>query len=1098
MMRRVGYGRASAALLICISAALTIGPTAIAQESPDPIAAPTNPEFVDYLQRPAAGPVAMEADDGHALGYIPPPVRLVHSRGQQVFHGGPELAAAYDLRDYGKVSSVKDQGACGSCWAFATYGSLESWFLTSESWNFSENNLKNLHGFDWTCCAGGNAYISTAYLARWGGPVLESADPYAMSCYSPTGLPVQKHVQRADFIPDRLNSSDNANIKQAVYSMGAVYTSFYYTSASFNSTYDSYYYSGSSGSNHAVAIVGWDDNYDRTRFNTYPPGNGAFIVKNSWGTEWGESGFFYASYYDSQFGKENVMFQGEPTSDYSRVYQYDPYGWVGSTGYGSATAWFANVFTASASEALIAASWYAASPGSSYTIRVYLDPTSGPINLGGPAATKSGTLSAGGYQTVVLDSAVSLTSSHKFSVVVQLTTPGNVYPIAYEFPYPGYSSGATSNAGESYISPNGTTWSDILVYYTDANVCLKAFATQAGALSASPSSGLASSGYEGGPFSPSSKDYTLSNPGSAAINWTATHQPSATWATVSPTSGTLAAGGSATVTVSINANANSLPAGPYADTVTFTNLTNGVGNTTRDVSLSISGVSPSSMVVTPIDNFVSSGPVGGPFSPDRLLYTVANVTDSSLDFSVTHNVGTTWLTCCYTLPAHTSTPVTALINQLAGALGPGVYDDTIAFANLTNGQGNTSRTAQLTVTGAGLSVAPSDGLTSSGNQGGPFSPSSETYTLSNTGTTSINWTATHSPIATWVTLSATSGTLAGGARTTVTVSINSNANSLAGGLYSDTVTFTNTTSGIGNTTRGVQLTVLQGALSVTPADGLTSSGSVGGPFSPSSKTYTLTNTGTASINWTATHLPAADWITLSSTSGTLTAGGNTAVTVSINSGAASLGQGIYTDTVTFTNTTNGVGNTTRPVSLTVATKTLTSVAVAPTSLVCPSNDPRQLDATAYFSDSSSLDITSLATWTSSRTSVCRVSAAGLVTPVSGGSANATCSYTYSGTTRTGTCSLSVNYQTVWYLYLSPTSQTFYSATPVQFTCQARTTTGWINVTQVCQWISSNTGVATVSSTGLVTPVARGNATITARYLYNGSYLAKSASVQVSF
>ena len=211
-------------------------------------------------------------------------------------------------------------------------------------------------------------------------------------------------------------------------------------------------------------------------------------------------------------------------------------------------------------------------------------------------------------------------------------------------------------------------------------------------------------------------------------------------------------------------------------------------------------------------------------------------------------------------------------------------------------------------------MTPPDGLTSSGIQGGPFTPSSRDYTLQNTGGTSINWTA--SKVQTWTTLSSTSGTLDPGASTTVTVSINSNANSLAAGSYSDTVSFTNTTDGKGTTARPVSLTVIPpGALSVTPGDGLTSSGNQGGPFTPSSKAYTLQNTGGSSINWTASKLQP--WTTLPSTHGTLGAGASVTVTVSINSGANSLTPGSYSDTVSFTNTTNGNGNTTRSVSLTV-------------------------------------------------------------------------------------------------------------------------------------------------------------------------------------
>jgi len=155
------------------------------------------------------------------------------------------------------------------------------------------------------------------------------------------------------------------------------------------------------------------------------------------------------------------------------------------------------------------------------------------------------------------------------------------------------------------------------------------------------------------------------------------------------------------------------------------------------------------------------------------------------------------------------------------------------------------------------------------------------------------------------------------------VSIGTGANSLAasGTSYTDNVTFANTTNGTGNTTRPVSLTVnatnVAGPLTVTPAGGLTSSGTAGGPFTPSSQSYTLTNTGAAPMNWTASKVQS--WVTLSSAGGTLAAGANTTVTVSIGTGANSLAASgtSYTDNVTFANTTNGTGNTKRPVSLTV-------------------------------------------------------------------------------------------------------------------------------------------------------------------------------------
>ena len=100
-----------------------------------------------------------------------------------------------------------------------------------------------------------------------------------------------------------------------------------------------------------------------------------------------------------------------------------------------------------------------------------------------------------------------------------------------------------------------------------------------------------------------------------------------------------------------------------------------------------------------------------------------------------------------------------------------------------------------------LEVTPTDNLTSSGNQGESFTPSSKDFKVKNTGDASINWTV--SKTQTWVSLSSTGGTLSPDESTTVTVSINNSANSLSSGTYNDMITFTNTTNWNGNTTRTV-------------------------------------------------------------------------------------------------------------------------------------------------------------------------------------------------------------------------------------------------------------------------------------------------------
>jgi hypothetical protein len=232
----------------------------------------------------------------------------------------------------------------------------------------------------------------------------------------------------------------------------------------------------------------------------------------------------------------------------------------------------------------------------------------------------------------------------------------------------------------------------------------------------------------------------------------------------------------------------------------------------------------------------------------------------------------------------------------------------------TNANGNTG-SAVLTVTYNAiptLSVSAAGGIVSTGYAGGPFSASSVTYTLQNLGSTSMRWAASKKQ--SWVSLSSSSGTLAGGASTTVTVSINTAAKSLTAGSYSDTVSFTNSTNGIGNTTRSVSLTV-NPALSVSPTAGIVSSGPEGGPFSTSSTTYTLHNMGSSTLKWTASKTQS--WISLSSSGGSLAGGAITTVTASFNSAADKLAEGDHSDTIKFTDSTNPKATTSRSVTLSV-------------------------------------------------------------------------------------------------------------------------------------------------------------------------------------
>jgi C1A family cysteine protease len=454
--------------------------------------APLNPAYVQYQQEKAAGKVPTQTVDGHGLGWVPPPVELSKQTTAPSLMQAQTYAATYDLRTLGKVSPVEDQGQCGSCWTFATFGSLESYLLPGSTTQYSENNLKNRADFTYTCCDGGYASMSTAYLARWGttmtdntgskiyaGPVTSASDPYSVSCTSsPTTSPIAMHVQNVYFLPLKASPTDNNAIKSALMTYGGVYTAFQWDSAYYNSA-TAAYYDGSITVNqgHAVTIVGWDDNYAKTNFATAPPQNGAWIVKNSWGTSWGKSGYGYVSYYDNYMGyQENAVFTAEPTTNYTTNYQYDPFGMENSIGSGSSsTAYGANVFTATSTGTLKAVSFWAPYANTQYTAQVYVNPTS-PSNptSGTLMSTISGTASnAGfayaGYYTESLSTTVPLTKGEKFAVVIKFTTPGYGNPVPVQQRSGDDSKAPNAIAGQSFYSPDGTTWSDLAVAYGATN-----------------------------------------------------------------------------------------------------------------------------------------------------------------------------------------------------------------------------------------------------------------------------------------------------------------------------------------------------------------------------------------------------------------------------------------------------------------------------------------------------------------------------------------------------------------------------------------------------------------------------------------------------
>jgi PKD repeat protein len=176
----------------------------------------------------------------------------------------------------------------------------------------------------------------------------------------------------------------------------------------------------------------------------------------------------------------NTLFTAENPHDYANIYQYDPLGWtqqINTSQTNPTTGWGANVFTANSNEVLKAISFYTIDLNCNYVINIYTNPSITPISQAGPVLTQSGTIPNAGYHTVPLNSGVKLNAGQTFFVVMEVTNPTYQYPIPVEMPISGYSSQATANASEGFVSSDGNTWTDITTEpsYSNTNLCIKAF-----------------------------------------------------------------------------------------------------------------------------------------------------------------------------------------------------------------------------------------------------------------------------------------------------------------------------------------------------------------------------------------------------------------------------------------------------------------------------------------------------------------------------------------------------------------------------------------------------------------------------------------------
>lgn len=388
------------------------------------------------------------------------------------------LPSKYNYVSEGKAPIVKNQGALGTCWAFASLTALESTLMPEEMFDFSEDHMTLCNPYNINMEVGGDYAMAVAYLSSWKGPVLEQNDPYGDGVTDDT-LKAVKHVQ--DVIMPQ--SKDYETIKKVILQYGGVQSSIYAANTNsrliysdyYNREYNSYCYNGDEIPNHEIVIIGWDDDYPKENFNVPVEGNGAFVCRNSWGDEFGENGNFYVSYYDTNIGGTNVAYtKVEDTDNYDNIYQSDLCGWVGQIGYGKDEAYFANVYTAGGNEQLEAVSFYATGKDTQYSI-YYCENFEGTDSLtrrGDPVI--SGKIDDKGYYTIPLDKTIYLKEGQRYAIIVKIKTPESERPVAIEFQNDYLTSTVDITDGEGYVSLKGIEWENTEASHA-CNVCLKAF-----------------------------------------------------------------------------------------------------------------------------------------------------------------------------------------------------------------------------------------------------------------------------------------------------------------------------------------------------------------------------------------------------------------------------------------------------------------------------------------------------------------------------------------------------------------------------------------------------------------------------------------------
>ena len=334
------------------------------------------------------------------------------------------IPSRFDLRDYGWVTPIRIQGDANSCWAFGIYGALESALLKSsgKSYDFSESHMVNTmlqyskYGLLKDADDGGFADWAVEYLLSWLGPVSEENDSYdEFGRISPIYNPNENiHIQDVKFYPNHKNLTDNNDYKKAIMENGALDASYasFEGAPYYNNKTAAGYLNITKDQDHEVAIIGWDDNYSKENFLITPPGDGAWIIKNSWDSTWGKNGYGYVSYYDlSMFNYTyNVGFIFNNTENYTTNYQTDLSGNL-TINESNKDVSYSNSYKSNGNELISGVGTYFKNEGENYSLDVYVN--------GELKHTQSGNAPYYGFHTVKLTKEIPVKKGDTFKVVMK-------------------------------------------------------------------------------------------------------------------------------------------------------------------------------------------------------------------------------------------------------------------------------------------------------------------------------------------------------------------------------------------------------------------------------------------------------------------------------------------------------------------------------------------------------------------------------------------------------------------------------------------------------------------------------------------------------